>query len=43
MPDARKPHATAPQLHLPDLDGRSTALSDLAGRPVLVSFLRHAG
>lgn len=43
MPAAPKLHATAPQLRLPDLDGRITALSELAGRPVLVSFLRHAG
>jgi peroxiredoxin len=33
----------APALRLPALDGAVTALSDLAGRPVLVSFLRHAG
>lgn len=33
----------APELELPDLDGRVTALRDLSGRPVLVSFLRHAG
>lgn len=33
----------APPLELPDLDGALTALRDLQGRPVLVSFLRHAG
>lgn len=33
----------APELALPDLDGTVTALRDLQGRPVLVSFLRHAG
>lgn len=33
----------APRLELPDLDGSVTALRDLQGRPVLVSFLRHAG
>ena len=33
----------APELVLPDLDGTVTALRDLRGRPVLVSFLRHAG
>ena len=33
----------APRLVLPDLDGTVTALEDLRGRPVLVSFLRHAG
>ncbi len=33
----------APPLDLPDLDGRVVRLADLRGRPVLVSFLRHAG
>ena len=33
----------APRLVLPDLDGTVTTLEDLRGRPVLVSFLRHAG
>jgi peroxiredoxin len=33
----------APDLVLPDLDGTVTALRDFQGRPVLVSFLRHAG
>lgn len=33
----------APDLVLPDLNGAVTALRDLQGRPVLVSFLRHAG
>jgi peroxiredoxin len=33
----------APDLELPRLDGGVTALRDLQGRPVLVSFLRHAG
>lgn len=33
----------APRLELADLDGTVTALRDLRGRPVLVSFLRHAG
>lgn len=33
----------APPLVLPDLDGAEHDLSDLRGRPVLVSFLRHAG
>jgi peroxiredoxin len=33
----------APELVLPDLDGTVTALRDLRDRPVLVSFLRHAG
>lgn len=33
----------APELELPALDGTVTALRDLRGRPVLVSFLRHAG
>lgn len=33
----------APPLELPTLDGGSLRLEDLRGRPVLVSFLRHAG
>lgn len=33
----------APPLALPGLDGEDHDLSDLRGRPVLVSFLRHAG
>ena len=33
----------APLLELPDLEGRELRLADLRGRPVLVSFLRHAG
>jgi peroxiredoxin len=33
----------APPLDLLDLVGRRVALADLRGRPVLVSFLRHAG
>ncbi len=33
----------APGIELPDLDGRPTSLADLRGRPVLASFLRHAG
>lgn len=33
----------APPLALPDLDGEVVTLADLRGRPVLVSFLRHAG
>lgn len=33
----------APALRLADLDGTPVALDELAGRPVLVSFLRHAG
>lgn len=35
--------APAPDLELPTIDGGITALRDLQGRPVLVSFLRHAG
>ena len=33
----------APELKLPSLDGDEVSLEDLRGRPVLVSFLRHAG
>ncbi|MDQ4142402.1 MAG: peroxiredoxin family protein [Actinomycetota bacterium] len=33
----------APPLELPSLDGRDFRLADLRGRPVIVSFLRHAG
>lgn len=33
----------APRLELRDLDGRATGLGDPRARPVLVSFLRHAG
>jgi len=33
----------APELSLPDLEGVRRSLADLRGRPVLVSFLRHAG
>lgn len=43
---ARRPPTTgvpAPPLRLPQLDGEAVALDELAGRPVLVSFLRHAG
>jgi len=43
MPGAPRPGDPAPALVLPDLDGNPVALHDLQGRPVLVSFLRHAG
>lgn len=43
MPTAPERGDQAPELELPDLDGNVTALRDLQGRPVLVSFLRHAG
>ena len=43
MPSPPRPGDPAPDLTLPDLDGEVTSLRDLAGRPVLVSFLRHAG
>lgn len=33
----------APELDLPTVDGERIRLTDLAGRPVIVSFLRHAG
>ncbi len=43
MPGAPRAGDPAPALALPDLDGTRVALDDLRGRPVLVSFLRHAG
>lgn len=43
MTAAPRPGEPAPTLALPDLHGEVTTLDDLAGRPVLVSFLRHAG
>ena len=43
MPDVPRIGDPTPQLTLPDLGGHATALRDLRGRPVLVSFLRHAG
>jgi peroxiredoxin len=33
----------APELTLPDLDGGTMRLEDLRGRPLLLTFLRHAG
>jgi peroxiredoxin len=33
----------APELALPALDGGLLRLEDLRGRPVLLTFLRHAG
>ena len=43
MPDAPIIGGKAPELVLPDLDGQLISLAGLRGRPVLVSFLRHAG
>lgn len=43
MPSAPQPGDPAPELALPDLSGETHGLTDLPGRPVLVSFLRHAG
>jgi peroxiredoxin len=37
------PGEPAPPLALATLDGRPFDLRGLRGRPVLVSFLRHAG
>ncbi len=34
---------TAPPLDLPTIGGGRVRLEELRGRPVLVSFLRHAG
>jgi peroxiredoxin len=33
----------APELTLPTRDGGTMRLEDLRGRPVLLTFLRHAG
>ena len=43
MPEAPRTGDLAPELSLPDLQGRATSIRDLRGRPVLVTFLRHAG
>ena len=43
MPNPPTPGDLAPELSLPDLNGELTSLRDRQGRPVLVSFLRHAG
>lgn len=45
MPDAPllRPGDPSPDLVLPTLEGEVVDLADLRGRPVLVSFLRHAG
>jgi peroxiredoxin len=43
VPEAPRTGDPAPELVLPSLTGEVTALRDLQGRPVLVSFLRHAG
>ncbi len=32
----------APELSLPDSEGRAFSLADLRGKPLLVSFLSHA-
>ena len=33
----------APELDLPTLDGGRLRLEDLRGRPLLLTFMRHAG
>ncbi len=43
MSHAPRPGDPAPALELPDLTGRPTSLAAARGRPVLVTFLRHAG
>ena len=43
MPDAPQVGETAPRLAGPTLDGGSFDLADHRDRPVIVSFLRHAG
>lgn len=43
MRRAPRPGDPAPELQLPTLDGGRADLRDLRRRPVLVSFLRHAG
>jgi len=37
------PGDPAPPIDLPTLDGERFRLADRAGRPVVISFLRHAG
>jgi len=37
------PGASAPDFHLPALDGSLVSLSDFRGRPVVLVFLRHLG
>lgn len=41
--NAPVPGDAAPSLRLPTLDGAVFDLRELAGGPVVVSFLRHAG
>ncbi|MDX1657996.1 MAG: hypothetical protein R3343_04180 [Nitriliruptorales bacterium] len=43
MPDAPRAGDTAPSLSGPTLSGAGFELSDHRERPVIVSFLRHAG
>lgn len=43
MSPAPRPGDPTPGLDLPSLTGQRVSLRDLEGRPVLVSFLRHAG
>lgn len=43
MPDAPRVGDVAPELEGPTLDGVWFRLSDHRDRPVIVSFLRHAG
>jgi peroxiredoxin len=42
-PHPPEPGDLAPPLELPILDGGRLDLAALRGRPVLVTFLRHAG
>lgn len=43
MPQPPNVGDAAPHFDLPDIDGGRVRLSELRGRPVIVSFLRHAG
>ena len=38
-----RPGGLAPGLELPTLAGGALRLEDLRGRPLIVTFLRHAG
>jgi hypothetical protein len=43
MSNAPTPGTAAPPIDLPAIDGGRVRLGDPPGRPMIVSFLRHAG